>query len=79
MTIANPNPSYRPRFPRTPVPDGAQQAVPVTATCRYCHRPLPPHVSLAAHYATCAVLDNCLGPKSPFPGHSRYGPARQPR
>ena len=42
----------------------------VTATCRYCRATLPRHVSMATHYATCAVLANCLGPASPFPGRS---------
>jgi hypothetical protein len=51
--------------------------VKMTATCQYCHATLPRHVSLAKHYATCTVLDYCLGPKSPFPGHSRISEAEK--
>jgi hypothetical protein len=50
----------------------------VTATCQYCHATLPHHVSLATHYATCPVLDYCLGPKSPFPGPDRISEAETP-
>ena len=49
----------------------------VTATCQYCHATLPYAVSLAEHYATCTVLDYCLGPKSPFPGHPRLSAAEK--
>ena len=43
----------------------------LSATCRYCHNPLPHHVSMAAHYATCTVLANSLSPTLPFPNPFR--------
>ena len=50
----------------------------VTVTCQYCHATLPRHVSRATHYATCTVLDYCLGPESPFPGRRRISAAETP-
>ncbi len=50
----------------------------MTASCQYCHAPLPRHVSLAAHYTTCIVLAYCLGPASPLPGRSRLSEAETP-
>ena len=49
----------------------------VTATCQFCHTKLPRHVSLATHYATCTVLDYCLGPESPFPDRYRISAAEK--
>ena len=48
-----------------------------TATCRYCHATLPQHVSMAAHYATCTVLANCLAPAAPFPSQGRISEAEK--